>query len=188
MLTITIPAKEFWSEKDNCFYTIESKEIQLEHSLLSLSKWESKWHKPFFANTKRSKEHEKTGEQLLDYVRCMTITKNVDPRVYYNLSQENIKQINEYINDPMTATTFRDDPTKPKKVDGSFQTAEIIYYEMFKLNIPLEFERRHLNHLLTLIRVMAEKEEQANNPKKMSKSAWANQQRALHAARRKPHI
>lgn len=186
--TILIPGKELWSEKENRFYTVPSQEIQIEHSLLSLSKWESKWHKPFFGNPKRVKEHEKTGEQILDYIRCMTITKNVDPKIYYNLTQDNIDEINAYITDPMTATTFADDPNKPKNVNGSYQTAEVIYYEMFKLNIPLEFEKRHLNHLLTLIRVAAEKEEQANNPKKMSKSAWANKQRALHEARRKSHM
>lgn len=188
MLCVQIPGKEYWSEKDNCFYNIEPQELQLEHSLLSLSKWESKHHKPFFGDTKRVKEHEKTPEEILDYIRCMTINKKIDPRIYYNLSSENIKAINDYINDPMTATTFKEDPNKAKNVSGSYQTAEVIYYEMFKLNIPLEFEKRHLNHLLTLIRVMAEKEEQANNPKKMSKSAWAEQQRALHAARKKPHI
>ena len=122
MLRITIPGKEYWSEKDKRFYNIEPQELQLEYSLLSLSKWESKHHKPFFGDTKRVKEHEKTPEELLDYIRCMTITKNVDPMVYYSLTKENIEAINDYINDPMTATTFRDDPNKAKNISGGYQT------------------------------------------------------------------
>ncbi|MBO7451827.1 MAG: hypothetical protein J6U54_15895 [Clostridiales bacterium] len=191
MLTLTVKGKEFWNENTQQFQTIPSQEIQLEHSLISLSKWESKWHKPFLLDEKRSKQYEKTQEELIDYIRCMTITKKVDPIIFYMIShdKELMQKIYDYINDPMTATTFRDNPDSKKHVNsGNFTTAEIIYYQMVALNIPLEWEKRHLNKLLTLIRVVAEKQEQANNPKKMSHGDIAKQQRALHQARKKPHI
>ena len=125
---------------------------------------------------------------MLDYIRCMTVNKNVNPLAYYALTDDNMKSIYAYINDPMTATTFKEVPENKKYINnGTFTTAEIIYYQMIALNIPLEWEKRHLNKLLTLIRVVAEKTEQANNPKKMSHGDIAKQQRALHQARRKPH-
>lgn len=190
MLSIVVPDKEFFDSETNQFITVKGCELQLEHSLISLSKWESKWHIPFLNDNKRNKQHEKTPDMLTDYVRCMTINKNVDDRVYRCLTKENIEAINKYLNDPMTATTFSKKPTDSVKpnTSGSFITAEIIYYQMFKLGIPLEWEKRHLNRLLTLIHVMAEKEEQANNPKKMGRNDIAKQNRALHAARRKPRV
>lgn len=189
MLTITVPGREYYNEEQNRFFTVPDQELQLEHSLISLSKWESKWHIPFLNDNKRTKV-EKTQEQLIDYIKCMTInSKNVDSLIYYRLTRENLEEINAYINDPMTATTFREDPNKPKiNVNGTFTTAEILYYQMYELGIPNEWEKRHLNRLITLIRVISEKREQANNPKKMSKSELAKQNRALHAARRKPRI
>lgn len=187
MLTITIPERETWSEEKNMFIVIPKQKLQLEHSLLSVSKWESKWHVPFLNDNKRTKV-EKTQEMVIDYIRCMTITKDVDPMVYYNMTSENVEQIQAYINDPMTATTFVERPDGKKyQNSGNFTTAEILYYEMFELGIPLEFEKRHLNKLLAQIRVCGEKREQQNNPKKMSKAEWAKQQHALHAARRRTH-
>lgn len=187
MLTIFVPEKEFWDSKENRFDYVKGQELHLEHSLLSLSKWESKWHIPFLGDGKRNK-YTKTNEQVLDYIRCMTINKVPDDRIYYCLTQENMKEINEYISNPMTATTFKEvkDGRPNVNTSGTFTTAEIIYYQMFELNIPESWEKRHLNRLLTLIRVMSEKKEQANNPKKMSRSEIAKQNRALHAARRKP--
>ena len=107
MLKITVPEREWYDERTQTFVYTKSQVLQLEHSLVSLSKWESKWHKPFL-----SKE-EKTLEETIDYVRCMTITQNVDPNIYYALDQDNILAINKYIEDPMSATTFaKEDPTK----------------------------------------------------------------------------
>jgi len=190
MLLIVVPDKEFFDNNTNQFFTVKGGELQLEHSLISLSKWESKWHIPFLDDDKRSK-HKKTPEMLVDYIRCMTINKNVDPRIYNCLTKENMETINAYINDPMTATVFSkvpQDGSNPKANNsGSFITAEIIYFQMFELGIPLEFEKRHLNKLLTQIRVSSEKKAQINNPKKLSGSELAKQNRALHAARRKPH-
>ncbi|MBO7453323.1 MAG: hypothetical protein J6U54_23570 [Clostridiales bacterium] len=188
--TIKVPSREFWDSKKECFYTIKGQELILKHSLLSLSKWEAKWHIPFLVDEKRNPKYKKTHEMMVDYIRCMTVNNVEDERVYYILSQENMEEINKYITDPMTATTFSDhsdDKGGKPNTSGSFLTAEVIYYQMFELNIPLELQKWHLNRLLTLIRVMAEKKEQANNPKKMSHADLAKQNRALHAARRKPH-
>ena len=103
MLQITIPPMEKWDESKNEFIQTKAQTLQLEHSLVSLSKWESKWKKIFLS------EKEKTYEETLDYVKCMTLTQNVDPEVYHNLTQENIDAINKYIDDKMTATYFTED-------------------------------------------------------------------------------
>lgn len=190
MLTIRVPDKEFWDSKKNEFCYIKGQELQLEHSLISISKWESKWHKPFLNDNKRVK-NDKTQEMIVDYIRCMTINKVADERVYYCLTQENLNEIRKYCEDPMTATTFSKKPdgagSSTINNSGTFMTNEIIYYQMYELGIHHDWEKRHINRLLTLIRVMAEKKEQANNPKKMPRGEAAKQQRALHAARRKHH-
>lgn len=173
MLQITIPPGEMFDESKAEFIKTKGQVLALEHSLVSLSKWESKWHKPFL-----SKEP-KTRQETLDYIKCMTLTQNVDPIVYNFLSIDNINQINDYIDDPMTATTIND--KSPNKPNRSIITAEIIYYWMIAFNIPQEYQKWHLNRLLTLIRVCDIK----NQPeKKMSKREIMNQHRSLNAARR----
>jgi len=174
MLRITIPAAELWDERKNEFVSIKEQTLQLEHSLVSLSKWESKWHKPFL-----SKEG-KTLEETIDYIRCMTLTQNVNPEVYNNLTRENINQVNKYIEDPMTATTFSED--RNGKRGNEIVTSELIYYWMISLNIPVEFQKWHLNRLLTLVRVCNNKNQP---PKKMSKRDTMSKYAALNAARRK---
>lgn len=173
MLQITIPAGTLWDEGIEEFVSTKEQTLQLEHSLVSLSKWESKWHKPFLS------DKEKTFEETIDYIRCMTITQNVKPEVYLFLTKENVDQIYEYINDPMTATTFND-------LDNTFNreviTAEIVYYWMISLNIPIEFQKWHLNKLITLIKVISLK----NAPKKkISKQDYMEQMSRLNDARRK---
>ena len=173
MLQITIPAGELWDEAREEIITVESCTIALEHSLVSLSKWESKWHKPFLS------DKQKTQEESLDYIRCMTITQNVPWYVYHLMTETNIKAINEYIDNPMTATTFS--RQENKKQNRSIITAEIIYYWMIAFNIPQEYQKWHLNKLLTLIQVCDIK----NQPeKKMSKREIMNQHRSLNAVRR----
>lgn len=181
MLTITIPAQnhELFDNKTNEFLTLSLEKEQtlcLEHSLVSISKWESKWHKPFLSKDK------KTDEELRDYIRCMTISQNIDPKVYQFLTKENFLDVNKYIEDPMTATTFNNKnlPNTPKGT-SEFTTSELIYYWMISLEIPFECQRWHLNRLLTLIRICNVK----NNPgKKMSKKDIMSNNRALNAARR----
>ena len=173
MLQIVIPiSAEGWDEKKRQFVEPESKVLQLEHSLVSLSKWESKWCKPFF-----SKE-EKTYEETIDYIKCMTLTQDVDSEVYDCLTSENFKQVNEYIEAPMTATTFFENN---KKAGRETITSELIYYWMIALNVPFECQTWHLNRLLTLIRVCNVKNAP---PKKQSKKDIARSYAQLNAQRR----
>ena len=174
MLKITIPAREMFDEIKQEFINTKEQTLQLEHSLVSLSKWESKWHKPFIDNTNLS------TEETIDYIRCMTLTQNVDPEVYQYLSKENIKQINEYISDPMTATTFSNERSKGSGKE--VLTSEILYYDMIALGIPFECQKWHLNRLITLIKVCSIKQ---NPPQKMSKGDIMRRNAELNAARRK---
>ena len=174
MLRITIPAVEQWDEAKQEFIYTKEQTLSLEHSLVSLSKWESKWCKPFLT------KQEKTFEETLDYIKCMTLTQNVDPEVYNCLTNENIKEINEYIGAPMTATYFSDEKTS--KTSREQVTAELIYYWMIAFNIPFECQKWHLNRLLTLIKVCNIKNQP---PKKRSKKDIMSRNAALNAARRK---
>ena len=174
MLKITIPAREMFNEVKQEFINTKEQTLQLEHSLVSLSKWESKWHKPFIDNRNLS------TEETIDYIRCMTLTQNVDPEVYQYLSKENIKQINEYISDPMTATTFSNERSKGSGKE--VLTSEILYYDMIALGIPFECQKWHLNRLITLIKVCSIKQ---NPPQKMSKGDIMRRNAELNAARRK---
>lgn len=174
MLEITIPATEAWDEINQEFITTEEQTLELEHSLVSLSKWESKWRKPFL-----SKEP-KTQEESLDYIKCMTLTPNVDDNVYHCLTDANISKVNEYIEAPMTATWFNEHETR--KGSREQITAELIYYWMIALNVPFECQSWHLNRLLTLIKVCNIKNQ---SPKKRSKRDIMSQNAALNAARRK---
>lgn len=173
MLQITIPGREQWDDLNQEFVTSKEQTLQLEHSLVSLSKWESKWCKPFLTNKP------KTREETIDYVRCMTLTQNVKPEVYYNLTQENLEEIHRYIDAPMTATTFSE--TESKKTSREVTTSELIYYWMVTLEIPFECQKWHLNRLITLIRVCNVKNQP---PKKQSKRETLRQYAALNAARR----
>ena len=173
MLKITIPEQELFDENKMEFITIREKTLQLEHSLVSVSKWESKWCKPFLS------KGEKTFEETIDYIRCMTITQNVQPIIYTLLTSQNLVDINKYIESPMTATVFTNE--KNKTTNREIITAEIIYYWMIALNIPFECQKWHLNRLLTLINVCSIK----NQPqKKMSRKEILERNRALNLARR----
>ena len=133
MLQIVIPKTERWDEETESFINVREQTLQLEHSLVSLSKWESKWCKPFLS------DQEKTDEEIFDYIRCMTLTKNVETETFLFLGNEQITQIKEYIEAPMTATTF----SSPNKTGSIKQqiTSELIYYWMIAMNIPLECQK-----------------------------------------------
>lgn len=175
MLQVNVPiSPEGWDEKNQVFVEPKIVTLQLEHSLISISKWESKWHKPFLT------KQEKTYEEIVDYIKCMTLNPNVKDDVYEHLTKENFKEINDYIENPMTATTFSGDKSKGK--NREILTSEVIYYQMVAFNIPFECQKWHLNRLTTLIRVCGEK----NNPgKKMSQKQIMSRNAALNAARRK---
>lgn len=174
MLRITVPGVEQWDESKEEFVSTKECTLTLEHSLISLSKWESKWKKAFLGR------QEKTREETLDYIKCMTLDKNVDSEVYDHLTNENIQEINAYISDPMTATFFSDD--KNGTPNRETVTSELIYYWMIALNIPDRFEKWHLNRLLTLIKVCNVKNQP---PKKRSRREIMSRNAALNAARRK---
>jgi len=171
MLTLVVPETELFDEVRNEFIFVKEQKLTLEHSLLSLSKWESKWHKPFLS------KKEKTREETLDYLRCMTIN-SVDEEVYACLTPKMIERVDAYIGDSMTATTFSD----KKRPSHETITAELIYYWMVALNIPFECQKWHLNRLLTLVEVCSIKNQP---PKKMSPRAIMQRNAALNASRRK---
>ena len=175
MLQITVPAFELFDDKNQEFISVKEHTLQLEHSLVSLSKWESKWCKSFLMSK------DKTDEQAMDYIRCMTINKNVDPNVYLGLTADHIKEINQYIEAPMTATWFSERESKGK-LNNETITSELIYYWMIALQIPVEFEKWHLNRLITLIRVCNIKNQP---PKKRARNDLIRDYAALNAARKK---
>lgn len=147
MLTITIPNREYYNESTGMFETSEGRVIQLEHSLISISRWEAIWEKPFLSET------EKTYEETLSYVQCMTITRGVDPKLYFQLGPKEMDLIDKYIHKKMTATTIN----RRKRHFGRAQvmTSEVIYAQMAMLGLSIECEKWHLNRLLTLIEVAA---------------------------------
>lgn len=173
MLKITIPASEDYDPIHNLFITNREQQLTLEHSLLSISKWESKFHKPFLSRTPMS------YDETLAYIKEMTITVNVSDDVYTRLSSSDIQKIVEYIDDPMTATTFSGNE---KHSGREIITSELIYYWMIACGIPFECQKWHLNRLLTLIRVCGIKNAPA---KKMSKKEIMARNRSLNASRRK---
>jgi len=173
MLKIIVPAIEKWDEDRQEFLSTKETELCLEHSLVSVSKWESKWHKYFIGNNNL------TSEMLIDYIRCMTMTQNVDPDIFYAIDEETMTKIKDYISDSQTATWFSENNDKHGR---DIITSEIIYYWMIALQIPFECQKWHLNRLLTLIRVCNEK----NQPeKKMSQSEVMRRNREINEARRR---
>lgn len=176
MLQIEVPGFELFDSETQEFSYIKSQKLQLEHSLMSMSKWESKWCKPFLSN------EEKTPEQTIDYIRCMTIGPPASQDVYNAIAYNEamIKEIKAYIDAPMTATWFNE-REEHKKSSRETVTAELIYYWMIALQIPFECEKWHLNKLLTLIKVCNIK----NQPsKKMPKKEIYSRNKALNEARR----
>lgn len=173
MLKIIVPAGELFDPKTETFAYTKTVELVLEHSLVAISKWESKWEIPFL-NT------ELTTEQFIDYVRCMTITQNVDPNVYLVMNQAILNRIRTYMDAKMSAAVIHSDRPNNQR-STKFITADLIYYWMVALRIPFECQKWHLNRLLMLIRI-AEIEQNPN--KKLSKAESARRSQATNAARR----
>lgn len=172
MLQLVVPDLEVYDDGKSEFINKKGQILQVEHSLVSIAKWESKWNKPFLTNKA------KTIEETIDYIKCMTITQNVLPYIYSHITNENVNQVSEYIALPMSATWFTNEDNTPSK---EIITSEIIYYSMIAYNIPFECQKWHLNRLLTLIRVCKKKNDQ---PKKMSKAEIMNRNRELNNKRR----
>lgn len=172
MLQLEIPKRELFDDDTSEFSIIKQESLQLEHSLVSLSKWESKWCKPFLGTQNKS------TEETIDYIRCMTITQNVKLEVYTNLPDSIFKQVDEYINAPMTATWFTESKTSTRNTEAI--TAELIYYWMIALTIPIECQKWHLNKLLTLIRICNIKNQP---PKKKGRREMLADRAAINKAR-----
>ena len=174
MLKLVVSGKRQWNEeKEEFIPETKDQTLQLEHSLISVFKWEGIYHKPFLST-------EKDLEMIRTYAKCMTIN-NVPDDIYSRLTAEHINQIAEYIEDDQTATWFSDNKkghTKGK-LNGEIITAEIVYYWMISYEIPVEFQKWHLNRLLTLIRVISIK----NDPKANKSKMTPEQRRALNKAR-----
>lgn len=173
MLQLTIEFEEFFNEKTQEFEPGFVYKIELEHSLVAISKWESVFEKPFLS------DDEKTPEELLAYIKAMTLTPNIPLGVFENLSEKNIQDVNAYINSKHSATWFGERKTSPSR---EIITSELIYFWMIAMNIPIECQHWHLNRLLTLIKIWNVK----NSPeKKMSQRELAERNRALNAERKK---
>ena len=172
MRKVIIEAKEAWDPVNEMFVEIPRREFMIEHSLISISRWESKWHKPFLSTNK-------TVEEWIDYIKCMTLNPNIPEDTYAYLTTKDLTDIDAYTSDLMTATWFSN---KEQGRRGSQKiTSELIYSWMVDLGIPFECEKWHINRLLTLIRVCTVK----MNAEKMSKKDLYAQNRALNMARRK---
>lgn len=177
MLEITIPSGDRFDETTRTFITLKKDvKISLEHSLISISRWESMYKRPYLSKDRGPQN----GDEILDYIKCMTITQNVDPMAYYFLSRENLEAINKYIGEDQTATTFRTHKI-PRRGRSETVTSELIYYWMFSMGIPKECERWHISRLFTLIHVFDVKN---SKPKKRSKKEMIAERNALNKARR----
>lgn len=182
--TVVIKAKEFFNEETRKFINVKETTLVLEHSLISISKWEAKYKKPFLVDKSMD-----NIEKVIFYLKCMTISpQNVDDMVYYAIDKETMEEIMDYINDPMTATWFGEDKDpKNKNRKKEIMTSEVIYWQMSALQIPWECQKWHLNRLLTLIRVCGLKNEEQygdDKNKKMSKADLLKRNAVLNAQRR----
>lgn len=178
MLQLTVQlTPEGFDEKTQEFIDPQTITLEMEHSLSSISKWEEKWKKAFLS------KREKTAEETFDYIKCMTLTPNVDPNVYNFLNEENVESINKYIEDPMTAT-YLPSESDDKQQNKDTVTAELIYYWMIALNIPPEYDKWHLNKLLALVNVCNVKN---TPPDKRKRKPNLDARRALNEARKAKH-
>lgn len=175
-ITVIVPEVELFDSKENQFTMAPEVVLEMEHSLISLSKWEARFKKPFLGDAK------KTVEETYGYMQAMCLNPNVPLSVIMRIPTEDHQRINEYIEDSMTATWFNEDPRQAGR-RGEIVTAELIYHWIYALNIDMEWENRHLSRLFTLIKTISLK----NNPPKkqrVSKAEMAAQRRELNNARR----
>lgn len=176
MYKLVVEGKELYDESTGCFTYTKKQTFRLEHSLISISKWESKWHKPFL------KEDGRTREEELDYIRCMVIDQEPDESILHELTNQQLTDVFNYVNDSMTATWFNERNSRPS--GRKIITSELIYYWMTELNIPFSCEKWHLNRLLTLIKIC---NIEKSPKKKMSKKDQMAERRSLNAARRQKY-
>lgn len=179
MLRLTIPDMELWDEETQTFQYINGGTLVLEHSLIAISKWESKWHKPFLNGST-----ELSMEETLDYIRCMTVNPGVNPDIYNILKNEHFLYINSYIEDPSTATMFYSDDLSSESGNSEVVTSELIYYWMVAYNIPFEAQKWHINRLIALIKICNIKNQP---PKQLTQAEIFERNRRLNEERRKKY-
>lgn len=182
MIVVNIPSGEFFDDARQEFVTVPKTTLRMEHSLKSLAKWESKWHKPFLIDEVKNPKWAKSIEEKADYYRCMTLDTPPELHVYYAIPEQEARRIESYIADKMTATWFKEDRNKHPTRRQSITTAEVIYAQMCEFGIPFDCDKWHLNRLLTLIRVCAER---GSIPQKKQRGELAKEYSALNAARLK---
>lgn len=173
MLTLIVPGTEVYNEETSEFGSEGDVVLELEHSLASLSKWESNYERPFLA------DDEKSEGEILGYIKAMVLTPNVAAETYENLTRENFEEINKYIEAKQTATTIYEPPGTSSSRETI--TAELIYYWMTVFHIPFECENWNLNRLFMLIRICSIKQ---SPPKKESATTRAARQREMNERRR----
>jgi hypothetical protein len=171
-LVVTVPSAKLFNEDTEEFFEIKETKLKLEHSLVSIHKWEKEYEKPFLDGIQ-------DGEETIFYIKCMTLTQNVDPNIYLALPKKVLNEIDDYIARPMTATTITEHG--PKRGRSQKITSELVYYWMITLHIPIEFQKWHFNTLMTLIRVCQLENEE---PKMMSKNEILRQNKAIRDSRR----
>lgn len=174
MLKIHVPPKEWYDEKRNEFISFDGADIELEHSLYSISEWESKWEKPF------AKDSAMKRVEFLDYVRCMALNK-VDKLAYLSLTNKNVADINNYIKARHTATWFQK-TNAPNGRRSETITSELVYYWMIEHGIPFSCDRWNFNRLMTLIEVCNRKN---SKPGKRNQNDMLLEQHRLNMERRK---
>lgn len=180
MLKLELPAQKIWDEDKEVFIEFTGATLQLEHSLISLSRWESIWHKPFLISRPDEK---RTREEIYSYIECMSVTQSFDRNCFLALTDDDVRRVQAYIEDPMTATRFAKDPRKHGRSGvGKVITSEYLYSLMFDAGIPKECEKWHLNRLMTLIRIISERE--AKNGGKRDQGSFLRSFAAQKAASR----
>lgn len=183
MLSIVVPPVELWDEVKQEFTNFTGAKLILEHSLIAISKWEAKYKKPYLSKEK------KTSEEFRYYVKCMTITPNIPDLAYRCLTPGNLKEIQVYIDSPMSATTFHEDKNHPHSNEKI--TSELVYYWMVANQIPFECEKWHFNRLMNLIKICGIKNQEsqkrqkgARGSRKMASSSHLASMSALNAQRK----
>lgn len=175
MLRLIVSGQEFYDEINEEFVTFDDVVLELEHSLASLSKWESKFGKPFLSSS------DKTDEEVIAYIEFMVLSDNLSKEVYDRISKQNLDEINDYISSEQSATTFSDTSQQRGKGREEIVTSELIYYWMLSYNVPFECENWHLNRLFALLRICNIKN---SKQRKMSRSEIAARNRDLNAQRK----
>lgn len=134
--------------------------LQFEHSLRSLSKWESKNKIAFLAG------REKTPAQMVDYYRCMLLSPE-DPDLVYLLDPSQMEELTNYINENQTASSVPNEG--PTQYNPETTTSELVYFWMTALKINWEAQDWHFSRLMMLVQITSYKQQppKKRNPREV---------------------